>query len=179
MRKTVIPFGYCRSVYDVPTAALRKLGVKCVLVDLDNTLDAYHATSPSPRAFELKKRLEEAGIDLIIVSNNKGGRVSYYASSLGIKAKCLMLKPFAFRLNRLIKRLGYGKDEVILIGDQIQTDIIAGNRAKIRTILTEPLDESIEPPWTKWNRHFDKPKREKMRQLGLLKDITEEKGANP
>ncbi len=171
MRKSVIPFGYCRSIYDIETSTLLRLGVKCVLVDLDNTLDPYHIDAPTKNAFALKKRLEEANIDLIIVSNNKGGRVNAYANELGIKARCWMLKPLSFRLKKVIKQLGYSEDEVILVGDQIQTDIKAGNRAKIRTVLTEPLDESIEPPWTRWNRRFDKPKREKMRRLGLLKDI--------
>ena len=43
---------------------------------------------------------------------------------------------------------------------------------RIRAILTEPLDPH-EPPWTKFNRIFDKPKRKKIFARHLAPDWKE------
>ncbi len=166
-----MPTGYYPSSRDIPAELLAALGYKLVLFDLDNTLDPYAVSEPTEEAKAMKERFESAGLRLMIASNNKGKRVGHYANLLGIEYRCWMLKPFAFKINRLIKELGYKKEEVILIGDQIQTDIKAGVRAKISTILVEPLDPLIEPPWTRWNRRFDRPKREKLREEGLLQPL--------
>ena len=175
MTSRLVPTGYYKSSRDIPADLLARLGYKLVLFDLDNTLDPYAVSEPTPEAFAMKDSFLAAGLRLMIASNNKGKRVGHYADLLGIEYRCWMLKPFAFKLKRLIKELGYKKEEVILIGDQIQTDIKAGVRAGISTILVEPVDPSIEPPWTRWNRRFDKPKREKLRNAGLLKPL-EDKG---
>ena len=175
MRKSIVPSAYYRSSRDIPPEVLAKMGIKLVLFDLDNTLDPYAVSEPTEEAFAMCARFKAAGLRPFICSNNKEKRVGHYANLLGIEYACMMLKPFACKIKKLIKSLGYDNSEVILIGDQIQTDVKAGYRARIKTILVEPLDPTIEPPWTRFNRKFDKPKREKMREAGLLKpfEVTE------
>ena len=171
MRKNEIPSAYYECSRDIDPNMLARHGYKLILFDLDNTLDPYAVKEPTEEAKAMKERFVSTSLRLMIASNNKGKRVGHYADLLGIEYRCGMLKPFAFRLRKLIKKLGYKKEEVVLIGDQIQTDVKAGNRAGITTILVEPLDPSIEPPWTRWNRRFDKPKRAKLKEQGLLKPL--------
>ena len=161
MRKRVIPFCRANSVFEIPASFYRKLGVKVLLMDLDNTLDPYTVSEPSDRALAWAKQMKEEGFSIYILSNNSGKRVGHYASLLGVNARYFMKKPFSGPLKRFLEEMNLPKEEVILIGDQIQTDVKAGNGAGIRVILTEPLYE-VEPPWTKFNRLFDKPKRKKI-----------------
>ena len=103
-----------------------------------------------------------SGITFMIVSNNTGRRVRIYAKNLGVRAVCWMLKPFATRLKHFIKKEGFNRDEVLLVGDQLLTDILSGNGAKVRTLLVSPISRKIEPPWTKTNRFFEKRIRVKI-----------------
>lgn len=170
MWKRVVPFAYSPDIFSIPDSFWASSGAKVVLSDLDNTLDPYSVKLPSPRVKELKDRLESLGIKLRIASNNHSKRVQDYASALGVEADCFLLKPFSHKLKKALRELGVEKTEAILVGDQISTDVIAGNGAGIRTILTEPLSPE-EPTCTKINRLFDRPIRKKLRKKGLLKPI--------
>ena len=169
MLKRFIPFAHAESIYKIDLSFYKKLGIKYVFVDLDNTLDSYKQATPLEPAKDLKKKLEENGIELIIVSNNRGKRVQKYSSELGVKYWSTLGKPFAIRITKIMKRLGIAKDEVIMIGDQIVTDISCANRAKIKSVLTEKLVKEDQPT-TRFNRLFDNPLRRKLKRKNLLKD---------
>ena len=172
MLKRSIPFALAESIYEIPASFYKGLGVKAVLVDLDNTLDPYTVSHPGEKARKWKEELGEAGLRIVILSNNSGGRVGLYSRELGVEARYLMRKPFAGPLRKFLRQEGYSPNEVILVGDQIQTDVLAGNGAGVRVILTEPLFPK-EPPWTKFNRLFDRPKRAKIKSRGLAKSWKE------
>lgn len=161
MRRRNIPFATAGSIFELEPAFYRALGVSTVLVDLDNTLDPYTVDDPCERTISWKEKLVGAGLRIVILSNNSGKRVRRYAKELGVECRCFMKKPFSGPLKRFLAEERLKKDEVILVGDQIQTDVKAANGAGIRAILTEPLDKA-EPPWTKFNRIFDRPKRKKI-----------------
>ena len=167
MLKRFIPFAHAQSIFEIDLSFYKKLGIKYVFVDLDNTLDSYKQATPLALAKELKENLEKNG--LIIVSNNTGKRVTKYSSELGVQHWSSLAKPFAFRIVKIMKRLEINKDEVIMIGDQIVTDISCANGAKIKSVLTEKLVPEDQPT-TRFNRLFDNPLRRKLKRKNLLKD---------
>lgn len=169
MLKRFIPFAHAESIYEIDLSFYKKLGIKYVLADLDNTLDSYKQKTPLAKAKALKKLLDYNNIELIIVSNNTGERVKKYSSELGVRYFSSLGKPFAFRISKIMKRLNIKKDEVIMIGDQIVTDISCANGAKIKSVLTEKLVPEDQPT-TRFNRLFDNPLRKKLRKKNLLKD---------
>lgn len=146
MFKTFIPFAKAKSVYEIDLNFFTKLGIKNVLVDLDNTLDSYKLFVPTERAFKLKESFDTLGIRMIIVSNNKGKRVSSYANKLGVEYLPNTGKPFPFKLNKLIKEKGLNLSETIFIGDQMMTDMVASKKAGLRNILTDKIVK--EDQWT-------------------------------
>lgn len=169
MNKNHIPFACAKSIYDVDVSFYKAFSITTLFVDLDNTLDSYKQATATNRAKELKQRLEKEEIRIIIVSNNTSKRVSLYANSLGVEYVNSIGKPFALGLNRAMKRLGLKKERVMLIGDQTTTDVPCGNRAGIKTLLVDKLVD--EDQWTtKFNRIFDKRRREKLKKQNLLID---------
>ena len=169
MLKIHIPFAHDASIYEIDVDFFRKLGIKYVLTDLDNTLDSYRTKFPTEKAFELKEKLAEHDIELIIVSNNTGNRVSTYANGLGVRFFNSIGKPFASRLLKKLAKLNISKDEVIMIGDQVVTDITCANRAKIKSVLTDKLVKEDQIT-TRFNRLFDRPLRRALERKNLLKD---------
>ena len=167
MNQRLVPFCVAKSIYDIAPTFFQKYHITTLFVDLDNTLDAFHQPLPSQRALELKKRLAEIGIEIIVVSNNTSKRVSKYAQALGVRFVGSLKKPFSFKLKKFIKRLNIDVNTAMMIGDQIITDVICGNGAGLRVILTEKLVG--EDQWTtRINRVFDQPRYEKMKKQNLL-----------
>ena len=172
INKKYIPFAHAKSIYDISVIFFKKLGIKTVLVDLDNTLDSYKALEPNKNALDLKAKLEAFGIKLIILSNNRKKRVAPYANKLGVEYRNSIGKPFTKKLLKFIKEKNLNIDETILVGDQLLTDVLMANKIGLKVILTEKIVE--EDQWTtRFNRIREKGKRKKLHKLKLLKDWSE------
>lgn len=169
MLKIHIPYAHATSVFDIDVSFFAKENVKTLLVDLDNTLDSYRTSTPSKRVFELKQRLEENNIKMIIVSNNTGKRVTKYANELGVPFISSIRKPFASKLLAKLKELNIDLATTMMVGDQTVTDIACGNRAKIRTVLTDKIVKEDQPT-THFNRLFDRPIRKALKRKKLLRE---------
>lgn len=145
------PTWLIEKVYHISPADFKNKGFKAVLVDLDNTLIAWDNPDGTP---ELRKWLQEmkaSNLPVVVVSNNKASRVEKAVSKFGVDYVSRAMKPFNFGVKRAIKKLNLKPAEVVLIGDQLMTDIRASHRAGIKSILVKPLVTS--DAWsTKINR---------------------------
>ena len=169
MFKRFIPFAHSQSIYEIEPEFYKRNNVKTLFMDLDNTLDSYKAKEPKPRTIEYVQKLKDNDITPIIISNNKAKRVCGYADRLGIEYLASARKPFASRINKEIEKRNIQKDEVMLVGDQMMTDVLAANGAKIRVVLTEKIVK--EDQWTTHiNRIFDRPIRRYHRKRNHLVD---------
>ena len=164
------PDFYAQNIFSIDVSFYKEHGIKCVLSVLDNTLDAFDKLEPSKRVIDLKNKLNKEGIELVIVSNNKEKRKGIYCTLLGVKGIFSCRKPFKKRISLFIKELNYRKEEVILVGDQLLTDVQCGKNAKIKVILTEPIVKKDQ--WTtKFNRLIDKPIRKHLKNKGYLERV--------
>ena len=169
MFKFFIPFAHAQSIYEVEPKFYQKHGIKVLFIDLDNTLDSYRSKLPSEQAKDLVTKLLAVGVQPVIISNNTSTRVSTYANALGIEYVNGAGKPFAFKIKREIARRGLSPDEVMLVGDQIITDVSAGKNAGIRVLLTEKLVKEDQFT-THFNRILDRPIRKYHRKRGNLRN---------
>lgn len=172
MLKVRVPFAHASSIYQIDVSFFKKLGVKYVLTDLDNTLDSYKTKLPTEKAKELKKLFESNGLELVIISNNTGKRVSTYATALGVRYLSSVGKPFAKKLLRKLSENKIDIDLSIMVGDQVVTDITCANRAGIKSVLTDKLVKEDQPT-TRINRLLDRPLRRALKRKHLLKDWRE------
>lgn len=141
MPKILRPDLIVGSIYEIDLPALREKGIGAVIADLDNTLVPWNATEVDERMVEWLFGLREAGLELAIVSNNFPARVEEVSSRLGVIAVARAVKPRRRAFLRLASRLGLAPCQVCVIGDQLFTDIIGGNRSGMYTVLVTPLDK--------------------------------------
>ncbi len=143
------------AVYDLRANDLLREGISAVLVDLDNTLIAWD--NPDGTA-EVRAWLDEmtiANISVVVVSNNNHRRVERAVARFGVDFISRAMKPFSRGIKMAMERYGFNPDEVIMVGDQLMTDIRASHRAGIRSVLVKPLVAS--DAWnTKINRFREK-----------------------
>ena len=158
MIKKLIPNYYYKTIYDIPYNQLYDKGIRLILTDLDNTLVSYKVKEPTEEVIELKNKLEELGFEIIIISNSKKDRVDLFASKFGVKYEKFCMKPLKKGILKAINKVAdkkYDKSEIIMIGDQLMTDVLGGKRCGLEVILVEPIDKSTDVNTTKFNRKLE------------------------
>ena len=128
------------NIFEIAPEFLRSLGVKALLLDVDNTIATYTSHEPVKGAVEWAKTLEQAGFDLVIVSNNVEKRVSAFARRFGLPWISFAMKPFPFGYLKAKKKLGRRRKECAIIGDQIFTDVIGANLCGMKSVLLSPIE---------------------------------------
>lgn len=124
---------------DVPFRELREKGLSVALLDLDNTLAEDHVHVPTDYTRKIIRELEEAGFTCCIVSNAKSTRSSDFAAMIPVACISYANKPSPSGIYRALELLHAKKEEAVLFGDQVFTDIAAAKRAEIYSVLVEPF----------------------------------------
>ena len=146
---------YVKDVFQIDLVKLKNEGKRVIFTDLDNTLVGAAVKKPTPEIIEFLNQAKELGFEVIIVSNNNQERVSYFAKDLSIKAAHhKALKPLKLKLRRILKE--YDRSHVIMIGDQLMTDVLVAKRLGLYTILVEPIHLHSDENSTKFNRRLER-----------------------
>ena len=133
------PDFYCKTIKDVDIEKLKENNIKGIILDVDNTLiDLDHRLIEG--AEEWCNDLEEQNIKFCILSNsNKKEKVKKVAKVLDIPYISFGTKPLKRGFKKASEILNLPFKDLAIIGDQIFTDIIGGNRCNMYTILVEPI----------------------------------------
>ena len=135
------PKEYFNNVREISIEFLRKNEIKALILDVDNTLIDYEKKL-SEETIKWAENLKKEGIKLYILSNsNKKEKVKTVAEKLKIEYEYFGKKPLKIGFKKVQKKLQENAQNIGVVGDQIFTDIIGGNRCKMFTILVEPIDE--------------------------------------
>lgn len=145
------PLMYKKNILDINYETLKKMGIKALFFDFDNTLIKNNSSDID---YETKERLNKLNKDfkVYVVSNSINfKRLNKILSPLNIDFVIVSLKPFAFGFNKALKRCKCKRNEVCVIGDQIYTDIKGAYKNGFYSCLIDPLG-SKENIFTKFNR---------------------------
>ena len=163
-----IPDMYQKSIYHINYDKLKEDGIKCLLFDLDNTCVPFKDVEPNKKLKDLFERLKDMDFKVIIYSNATKSRLLPFKNGLNVDCSASSKKPNTKKLLRVIKMLDYNLSEVVLIGDQLYTDMLCGNRAGIKTILVNPMSKD-DMIFTKLFRFLETIKFKKFAKMGILK----------
>lgn len=154
--------------FDVPDAHfLLTIGVRGIILDIDNTLEPYENATPGESVRRWIKTLADNGIRAAIVSNNCKERVEIFNRELSLPAYYKAKKPFKRNLLRAMADMNTAPDETILMGDQVFTDVWAAHNVGIRAILVPPIKDKRDL-FTRFKRLLERPvlkKYEKRKNL--------------
>ena len=150
------PDRMAESVVDVDPAALIELGIEALLIDLDNTLVPWHRYEVSDATLEWLRSVEARGMKVCFVSNTRyPGRLKILAEKLKVPFVKGRLKPRKSAFRPALELLNIAPERSAVIGDQVFTDILGGNRLGLYTILVRPLSRR-EFFGTKISRVFER-----------------------
>ena len=153
---TFVPEYYFNTFDEVDADFLVSIGVKGIVLDIDNTLEPYEHPKAGERVIRWIDSLYLQGIKTAIVSNNNEKRVNLFNEDFNMPAYARGGKPFKRNVENAIKDMGITKSEAILMGDQIFTDVWAAHNAGIPAILVPPINDKKDA-LTKFKRLLEKP----------------------
>ena len=163
-----VPDIYQKSIYHIDYEKLRDNGIKCLLLDLDNTCVPYEDKEPNKKLIELVETLKDMDFKLIIFSNATKRRIAPFKKVLNVDCLARAGKPRKRSFLKVLKLFNYKLSDVAIIGDQLYKDILGGNKVGIKTILVNPMSMD-DMFFTKLIfRRLEKIKYKQMAKKGLL-----------
>ncbi|MGC8667587.1 MAG: YqeG family HAD IIIA-type phosphatase [Chthonomonadales bacterium] len=135
------PGRYCSGgVTSIPPEELRKAGFRAVLLDVDNTLVGWQRTDIPHAVRKWIWDLKQQGLRICLVSNTRHPRrLEALAAELEVPFVRQALKPGRRGFLAALEQLGVAPSAAVMIGDQMFTDVLGGNRAGVATILVRPM----------------------------------------
>jgi len=127
------------TVLQLSSDTLRDYGIRGIIFDVDDTLVPLRRPDPSPEVIAWLQQIAPE-FQIWLVSNNiSSTRIAQIATSLNVPHIHRAGKPSRRALRRAIQQMQLPLDQVALVGDRVLTDVLAGNRLGLLTILVAPL----------------------------------------
>ncbi len=130
-----------RKFDDIDADLLNSLGIKALLIDIDNTLAPYEVAEPDERIKKWFRLLRENGISATLVSNNDRERVELFNRSLELPYYYKSGKPFAKNLKKAMADMKSDRTNTAMLGDQLLTDAAAGKHIGLTTFIVPPIKD--------------------------------------
>ena len=128
------------NIYEISGAALGRRGIRLLLADLDNTLVPYGVPLPDEKLKGWRDELAAHGVTLFILSNNRHeSRPRTFAQAMDVPYIGHAGKPKTASFVKAMEQMGVAPEQTAIVGDQIFTDVLGGNRAGVATILVKPI----------------------------------------
>lgn len=136
MLKMLWPYEYVKSVFTIDYEQLYKKGYKGIIFDIDNTL-VHHGDNSTPEIDSLIKDIQKMGFKTLLLSNNNKERIERFIENIDSLYIDEAEKPNIEGFEKALEMLSLNRSEVVIVGDQIFTDILGANRCGIKNILVE------------------------------------------
>lgn len=167
MLKHFLPDQHVQNILDITPEMLVERGVKGIITDLDNTLVEWDRPEATPELIKWFTSIKEKGILITIVSNNTQHRVKSFSDPVGIPFIYSARKPMTKAFKRALHDMKLKNEQVVVIGDQLLTDVLGGNRLGLHTILVVPVASS-DGFWTRFNRKIERIILSWMKRKGMI-----------
>lgn len=155
MFRNLVPDYALPDIFAITPAMLRREGIRGVLVDLDGTMASRKTKDPSPRVKKWIAALQRSGISVMAFSNNGSARVERFCRSMGLPYHSRAKKPFRAAFVLAAKKMNLPQHQIAVVGDQIYTDTLGGNRFGAKTFFVDSIDHYAPHIWLRYQ--FERP----------------------
>jgi uncharacterized protein len=127
------------SILSLTPAMIEQYGLKGLVLDVDETLVPTRERSVAPELLEWLAAMKQV-VPLWLVSNNINRvRIGQIAETLDLPYILGAGKPSRRKLRQAVMAMDLPPYQVAMVGDRFFTDVLAGNRLGMFTILVEPM----------------------------------------
>lgn len=127
------------SVVHLTPEILQQHQLQGLVLDVDETLVPITTSELSPELSQWVASLKPR-VSIWLVSNNiSQSRISSIAESLNLPYISGAGKPSRRKLRRAVEAMNLPVERIAMVGDRLFTDVLAGNRLGMFTVLVEPM----------------------------------------
>lgn len=168
MYRLLCPHLAVDTLFAIDLDALAGQGIRGVIFDLDNTIIPWDSREMDAAIVAWLEDVLARGFKVAIVSNNWRGRVREIAARFNLPFVSRAYKPAKTGFRRALAAMGLEPHEAVVVGDQLFTDVLGGNRLGLMTIWVKPLT-SREFFGTRIHRRIERLAVRMLRAKGLMK----------
>ena len=141
---------------EVTPEFLASLGVRGLLIDIDNTLAPYEQLTSDECHRTWFEALDAAGIRTALISNNHRSRVDEFNQTLGREAYWHSSKPLGRTFKKVMRGWGLPHEQVAVLGDQLLTDALGAKLLRLRVIIVPPIRDK-KTAFVRFKRYLERP----------------------
>ncbi len=130
------PCEYVESVFSIDYKKLYEKGYRGIMFDIDNTLTP-HGDDATKEIEELFQKIQDMGFQTLLLSNNDDERIQRFLKNINSFYISDAQKPKTENYFKAVEMMDIKKEEAVVVGDQVFTDILGANRCKIDSILVK------------------------------------------
>ena len=152
---SLLPTVMTGKLTDLTPEFLHQHGIRLLMLDFDNTIVPYTTSEATPQMDAWLRKMAASQIRLCVVSNSKKDRVRVFCREYGIPCITHAAKPSRRGIRACLEQFQIPAANAAIVGDQIFTDTLGGNRAGVTTVLVKAIDNHNF--WLKARHVLEKP----------------------
>jgi len=134
------------NVLNLHLEKLQAQGIRGIILDVDDTLVSAYSRELSPALHQWMDGLRPH-LQVWLVSNNLNQpRIAQIGGELNLPYLWGAGKPSRRKLRVAALEMKLPLEQIAMVGDRLFTDVIAGNRLGMYTVMVEPMVSPGEPP---------------------------------
>ena len=131
------------TIFDLTPEILTKHHIEGLILDVDETLVPFKQKQTSEELQQWIARIRKTTPIWLVSNNISHSRIGNIAQSIDLPFISAAKKPSRRRLREAAKAMNLPVDKVAMVGDRLFTDVLAGNRLGMFTILVEPMIDPL------------------------------------
>ena len=140
------------SIYDIDKNELKSKGIKGIFFDLDSTVMQSKTGKFTKKTLDFLEDLKQDFKVAIISNNHKKGYIDKVQKISPVKVYGNARKPDV----KVLKIAWLEIKEVVMVGDRPLTDILAGKKIGMKTILVDSISKDEEGILTRFVRFLER-----------------------
>ncbi len=120
-------------------------GIQGVVLDVDETLIPFTMAQVSAELLIWVESIRAVVPQIWLASNNVSeNRIQRVAEALQVPYVTAAGKPSRRKLRRVVEAMKLPPEQVAMVGDRLFTDVLAGNRLGMFTVIVKPMVDPAE-----------------------------------
>lgn len=161
------------NILELDPALLCHYNLEGLVLDVDDTLVPLRQAETRPELLEWMTGIKSVATVWLVSNNVNSYRINRIASFLDVPYLSGARKPSRRKLRKAVDAMGLPVERVGMVGDRLFTDVLAGNRVGMFTILVDPISPTFAQPASQGPLRFLEMTISKSLGVNLLNSTSE------